>query len=297
MVSKGGRLLSMKLLQALTLLCMILLASGCSSVPVAEDIGQHQAIEIVALLQANGITASAERQVGGRAQYTVEVRQSAYAEAVAILASRSLPSKEKETFSDFVAPRGFLPDSRETEALRLDHALGLQLEELLSTLPGVLRARAIVRQNFGTLGSGGSVSVFLLVDERFAIGAAAIRETASKVVPGTSPESVFLSIQKGSAGAPPVFVVEGTLRKDGEVVQVPLIPFVLGLRIPEEDYVGIILFFGGFALLALGAGLLVGYWIGFLKTEVSRPANTLNIPRLSHLERTKALEHHSPEVE
>ncbi|MCB0332783.1 MAG: hypothetical protein KDD55_04740, partial [Bdellovibrionales bacterium] len=107
------------------LCCLILLSlclSGCGDVPVARGITQSQANEIVAVLSHHGIYAFADKQVGVGDSYDVEVKKSYYTRAVDLLHAKGLPAKTPERFSDLIAQKGIIPDSREVEALRLDHA-------------------------------------------------------------------------------------------------------------------------------------------------------------------------------
>ncbi len=131
------------------LVVLLLLSSallcGCNTVAVQDELTQEQATEIVAALSSQGVSAFAQRETGGRGRYRVEVKRGAYSDAIQILHERGLPSESRATFSELIAPRGLVPDSREIEALRLDRALAAELEEALENNPAVASARVVVR--------------------------------------------------------------------------------------------------------------------------------------------------------
>ena len=69
------------------LVLVICFLTGCNSVPVAQDLNQHQATQIVAALNEKGISAVAARESGSKPKYSVTIRESNYSQAVSILAA------------------------------------------------------------------------------------------------------------------------------------------------------------------------------------------------------------------
>ena len=132
--------------------------TGCGDVDLVSDVSQSKANQIVALLSQNGVEAMATRASGGRGRYTVDVDRSSYSRAVTLISEAGLPGEDEQSFSDLVTSHGMLPNSREIEALRVDRALGLELEEQLRAHPGVVAARVVVRMNFVKNNSTPSVS-------------------------------------------------------------------------------------------------------------------------------------------
>ncbi len=279
--------------------CLFLLSfclTGCGDVPVARGVTQSQANEIVAVLSHHGIYAIADKQVGVGDTYDVEVKKSYYTRAVDLLHSKGLPAKAQERFSDLIAQKGIIPDSREVEALRLDHALGVQLQEMLDNLPGVLSSRAIVRVNFLRGDSEPGASVVLQLREGADVDEAEIRDLIAKTVPGLGVESVHLSphtrIEPGNN-----LLEEGAFNDDGTVVRVPLTSFFFRWRVPEEDYTGLTMSIVVFVFLVGIVGGMVGYWYGFIQRE-ARSQFEGDIPKALHDVQSAALrlEGHSKEL-
>jgi len=240
--------------------------AGCGTVPVAYDLDQSQANQIVSVLNSNGITAKAERQVGGRGGFTVQVRSSGYARAVDIITRKGLPSRVQESFADLIAQKGFIPDSREMEALRLDHALSVQLQELLASLPQVHAANVVVRRHFLQPRGETGVSVTISYKGVSAPDDQVVRDLVSQVIPGIETDRVSMSLFRAASEAAQIGE-EGVYNQDGEVVRTPLTNLVFGWRVSEQDYRGIVLFIVGFGLILCLMGVLAGYWYGYIKQQ------------------------------
>jgi type III secretory pathway lipoprotein EscJ len=236
-------------------LALLVCVTGCDGVPIVEDVSQEQAREVVAVLNAEGIHASANRKTGGGGKYSVEVSQKHYVKANDLLHARGLPRPLKATFEELVAQKGFLPRSREMEALSLDHALALQVEEMVSHNPAVVKAKAIVR--FNSVPEGGEKGVSVAVQERSPgrVSRDEITEISRRVVPGIRPDQVWFSVHKSEETG-------GKEIAKGER-RVPTAPFLFGIAdVSEDDHVALSFTFIGSIIIVAFAGGLVGYWYG-----------------------------------
>jgi len=244
------------------LVALVCLLAGCGSVPVAQDITQQQSHEIVALLAQHGISATAARETGGQGRYRIEVDGEHYTQAISLLHRHGLPGESKPSFSELVQPHGLLPNSREMEALRLDHAIATEIEETLASHPAILSARAIVRLNFLREGSGPAVSVVAQSRAGAAVTGEALAGIVRRAVPGVAPENIVISVEP-AAGASAVTGEVGAWNQDGAVIAVPLVPFILGWRVPRDDYNALVLALLGILVLIAGIGGVLGYWWGW----------------------------------
>lgn len=243
-------------------LVLCLLVAGCSSTPVAHDLTQTQANQIVSLLNQHGIGAIANRESGGRGRFTVHVKRDHYAQAVALMTEKGLPGEHELSFAELVAGQGLLPASREMEALKLDHAIAAEIEELLREHPSVTTARAVVRLN--AVKDPADTAVSLVIQEKSgeSIDKLEMVEIVSRAVPGIAKEKVFVSTHKSPSSE--IFTSdEGVMRSDGRVLRVPLVPFLLAWRVPTEDYNTL-----AFAIIAcfmvIGMiGGVIGYYYGY----------------------------------
>ncbi|MCB0352690.1 MAG: hypothetical protein KDD64_04170 [Bdellovibrionales bacterium] len=250
-------------------LCLVV---GCSEVPVAQDIDQSQANEIVSLLNSNGIFASAEKDSGRASTYTVSVKQSFYTRAIDLLHRKGLPGKQRADFEELIAKRGLIPDSREVEALRLDRALSVQVEDILKQNPNVVSSNAIVRYHFAGPEGHPSTSVVVQVRPGATLDEASLRDLIAQSVPDLSSEAVHLSIYQ-LPDSEDDMMIQGVLNKEGTVVRVPLTNFLFGWKVPEEDYNGLVFSLIGLSALLALVGGIVGYWYAYLQNSKSEFEN------------------------
>lgn len=241
-----------------------MLASGCTSVPVAEDINQTQATEIVAILTEHGIASEADRETGGRGKYSVTVKRESYPQAVTILHERGLPSPQEPTFSETIAAKGFLPNSREIESLRVDRAMAAEIEEALKVHPGVSGIKAVVRRS--SISDATSAGVSILVQEKLTatVDKNDVVQVVLKAVPGIKPENIYVSSIKENP-VRPIASVEGAENKEGRVIKVPLSPFLGFWRVPNSDLPGLSLTLLVGILVIGSLGGFLGYWFGYLQ--------------------------------
>jgi type III secretory pathway lipoprotein EscJ len=239
----------------LVLLAVCASIIGCGSTPVAQDLNQSQANEIVALLTTRGIPAVAHKESGGKGLFAVQISPDHYGAAVTLLHERGLPGEVRPTAQELLAPQGIIPSSREMEALRLDHALAAQIEEMLQNHPSISKARGVVRLNF--LKEEQHPSASLVVELRSAAPAVSEAEVAAVVMsalPGIAREAV--SIQLATA-----LRDEGGNDSSGGVQLEPMVGFLWFWKVPQSEYLGLALLFSGAMILVgcVAAGL--GYWI------------------------------------
>lgn len=281
----------------LALVAFCLLLSACQDATIAHDLSQKQANEIVAVLTQQGIAAHAMRGNGARAQFQVEVPYGRYSESVSILHYEGLPKTEEPSVNELLSPKGFLPNSRELERMRIDRAVAAELENLLKANPSVVEVRAIVRRPmFEGVGPEPPSHVSLIV--RKSPGSELNRETVvnlvSNLIPGISPESVVLDIQDEL----PVVGSDrmGVLRAgpNAKVVHVPMREFLGWFRIAEDDYQrmiwALLLALLGFLLV----GLFAGFSAGFLGKKVVSTKPLEPLPTLKSERQTLSL--NSPDV-
>lgn len=257
------------LVRSLCLALLALLLAACNKVPVAQSLTQNQATEIVAVLNSQGIGAEANREIGGRDRYDVQVKHGDYSEAVAVLHAKGLPSEARPSFNELIAQRGIIPNSREIEFLRLDRALAAEIEETLHNNPGIVNARVVVRvhalQNTGSESVEPGVSVVVLTRTGAVIDRSEIAAVVTRAVPGVSEDKVFVSIH----AVPPdegVLSTEGVMNAgSGRVLRVPLTPFLWVWRVPESEYNSLALTLFGVILMVLVLGGVVGFWYAYYR--------------------------------
>lgn len=257
----------MQRLTALTCaVLMLVTALGCSSTPVADDLAQRDANEIIAVLQERGIAGYVSKGRGSGARYSVYVGSGSFAEAASILNRLGLPPEKKATFEEMTAASGIIPSSREVEALRLDRALAAQVEDLLKARSDVASATVVVQHH--ALGGRGKAAVSVIVQRR--IGAslqdAEVRDIITHSVVGVSKDDVFVSIVDApSLEATPGISVQGDQNR--------LVPFLRYWQVPAGEYNGLALLFVIISVVAAGlaglAGYIVGQFTGIKRESVS----------------------------
>ncbi len=276
------------------LFCLILLVAfllpGCKRIDVANGVSQREANRIVAVLSSHGISAIANSETGGRGKYAVQVDESSYSPAVAILNDKGLPEKESLSFDELISQNGILPNSREMEALKLDHGLALELENHLSGDPEIVSVNVMIRQNYLASGQKPAVSIIIQHAPKARIDLKKISEAITRLIPGVTKDSILVSTSVAKSETS--FYSLGTSNKNGNVISIPLVPFFVFWKVPKDQYRSIHFAVAVGLAVCLIFGSILGYWYGFYKQSRhffdSSPSDIQQ--RLSRVERNKRSE-------
>lgn len=247
----------------LGLIVCLLLLSGCGSETVVSELDQRQATEIVALLNASGIVAKAVQQVG-QGQYNIEVRSKSYADAVNLLHRHGLPREHRISLRELVNQQGLMPPSREIEALRLDLATALELENLLANDARIVSARVIVRVSSIRSGQNPGVTVMLQTVRSGTITASEVRRLVAQVIPGISAEQILVITQPVVQSISTDYLT-GVYNQGGVVKRLPLVSFLGYWHVPDSQYDSLALALAALLLLAVLMGFGLGYGFAFFQ--------------------------------
>ncbi len=249
------RSIVVRTLVVFALLCVF---SGCSREQVATGLDQKQAREMVATLTGQGIISYAQTDRGSRGAFSVEVASRDYPLAVSILNALGLPKEQPPSFRDLTEQRGFLPNTREVEAARLDYALGSEIEEKLRSLDGIDNARVIVRSNMLKADQEPSASVMITTRTGVSLDPKEIVQIVTLVIPGLTPSRIAVLIQQARSAGVKVSD-QAVQNSEGRLVYRPLVPFLGVFMVPEGEgqrLAGAIL---GLLILAGGVAFAGGY--------------------------------------
>ncbi len=245
----------------LCVLCLFALVA-CERVPVAQDLSQKQANTIVAFLAGQGIPAQAEKQTGGKSAFRVLVKSDLYGRSISLMNERGLPGDQRPSFDELIQQKGLIPDSRAMEQLRINRALALQVEEILSLHPGVRDVRVAVHRIQKDEEDASRVSVMLTTDPK---GKAPIlsdlRSLVLKTVPGITEEDISIVMEKPAEQKLPAGV-GGVYQDESGVLRVPLVPFLVFWHVPESEYISFVFLFCGLFVVILLVAISFGYWFG-----------------------------------
>ena len=282
--------LSLRTVRLMVAFAAMTLLSACGSETVVQDQTQRDATEIVALLNNHGIVASANKERGGKARFAVEVRRGYYAQALSLLAAKGYPRDPQPSFADIVAEKGLLPSSSEMEALRIDHALALEIEELIRNRAEVSDAKVVVRSRFVRDIAVPSVAAMVQVAKAGKSLEQELRAIIVSLVPGITQDQVHLTLQAGPSDEI-VSSKDGVMTENGRVIPVPLVTFLFGWHVAASDVSGMALAMLACVLIVLAVGLLVGYWYGFYQNSrrlfQRENGDVLSGARSSKLERSR----------
>ncbi len=261
-----------RLVRLVSVVFMVAFLAGCNQKLIADGQSLGEANSIITSLADFGIHADTARESSGRGRYSVYVGSDDYVVALAVLQEKGLPKVAKSTFMEITEPRGFLPPSHDVEAMRLDYALSLNIEETLLNLPEVVGAQVLLRQAAVGKGETPGVSVVLQVRR----GSDVDRETVYKIVRSAvsaiSEDKIDLVTREAAPGVARGASVGGFNDGHGKVVTEPLVPFLFKYRIPNSDYVGLaLLFVCGLLLFAVAGGVL-GYWFATSRRGQAMPS-------------------------
>lgn len=129
----------------------ILLLTACKQQDLLEDLDQHQANEVVALLLRHNIEAT--KISSGKAKYSIKVETGDFLAAVEWLKVYNLPSRPVVEISEMF-PTDALVSSPRAEKARLYSAIEQRLEQSLQTMEGIVTARVHVSYDIDA-GEGG----------------------------------------------------------------------------------------------------------------------------------------------
>ncbi len=121
---------------AAVLICALSLAA--CSVELYANLDQRQANDIIATLFRHGI--AAQRSVAKNGRYAVNIDQSRFAEAVAILNDNGLPKQDFASLGDVFKNEGIVA-SPVQERAQMIYALSQELARTVSDIDGVLSSR------------------------------------------------------------------------------------------------------------------------------------------------------------
>ena len=123
--------------QAVAVLCIVTVLSACN-VDLYDNLNQKQTNEIIAVLFRQGI--QVERTIAKDGKYSVQVDESRFAEAVAILNEHGLPKQDFTNLGEVFKDDGIVP-SPVQERAQMIYALSQELSRTISDVDGVLTAR------------------------------------------------------------------------------------------------------------------------------------------------------------
>ncbi len=197
--------------------------TGCSEQQeLAGNLDTQQSVELMVALRGVGIVSARERTSSGReASYMVTVSGNEYLRALQVMHEYRLPSERREQFEELTAPKGLIPNTPEMNKLRLDHAMAIEVERVVASLPGILDVKAVVRSlltddNSGSsLGSTPSVALvirYLSPSGNIPFDVDEIKNIVMKVIPGASAEAI-------SVNATRIFFPISALEGEGDVGQ------------------------------------------------------------------------------
>jgi len=249
---------------ALILLCSLLCA--CGSEQIAKEINQNQANEIVAVLNAHGISASSKRDSGSSGKYSVSVDTQYLTAAIAILNDLGLPKRSR--FAEAIEPRGLIPNSREMETLRVNYAKGLEIEELLESHPSIAAATVSVSRDPSNPDVEVGVTAIVTTRNGRTISQAEVSALISRQVPGLKPDNITVSVNS-SDNSGNVFFSEGATNSSGRVIRVPLVPFLFGWKVAESDYDALAIAVFAFLIVVGLLSAFLGYSYGSYRSTKS----------------------------
>jgi hypothetical protein len=205
------------------------------------------------------------------------VAQSQHAQALKALHQLGLPRERKDSLDSITKPAGLIPNPAKISSLRLDHALGLEVERLLVALPGVTEAKVVVRSNLGSRdigdkAGGSSASVVLRYLSRtgkFSLSDERVKKLVAKGVPDLNEESVLVETSQ-------VFLSSGAtgigVSGEGEAKALKSIwPF--GIEVADDEYTKAVYMLAGSGLLFIFLGLILGYLLSSTSSRLLSGGN------------------------
>lgn len=241
------------LLGSLVGLGLLIIVTGCDVTPVASDVDQREANQIVSVLYRRGIEAKLEARRAGRGGFSVTVSDEDYPRAATLLGQLGLPGEHQPTFEQMTASSGILPTSRSVDDVRLDRALAAELEGALSRLATVLDAGVVVRKHSARTSKEASVTVILKVSSDSNLSIERCKKLVENVFPTMARDNILVSIHR-SASHQTDFDSSGTGHET--------ISFMYFWRVPAALHRDFVFLFFGIVFFVAGIAGSAGYLIG-----------------------------------
>lgn len=128
--------------KAVLLLILFLVACDAGK-EIVPNLDPQQSVEVIVALNRAGILAERKQTSSGKnSLYAVYVQKVDYAKALEILLEYELPKVKSKELEQLLSTSGLV--SSELASIRVNRALSLELERILSDLPGVVTAKALV---------------------------------------------------------------------------------------------------------------------------------------------------------
>jgi type III secretory pathway lipoprotein EscJ len=146
----------MSLLKILFLLVFFLLSACDNRKELVTNLNSKSAIETMMYLTRAGVESEREIVTSGREnKYRILVSNLDLSRAIVVLGEFNLP-KESEQADICLQSQGFSPSAPEMTQMRLDRALELRIESLLSALPGVVSVSAMIKSHLASIKIAGA---------------------------------------------------------------------------------------------------------------------------------------------
>ncbi len=256
------------------LVLVLFVFTACSREAVVQDINQEQAREIIAALYNHGIEAEIQREGGSRGKFKVLVDSDQTGKVLAFLSDKRLPSQASISAEEIFNGSSFLPGSREIESLKADYLRSIQIERLISELPGVVNAKVIVRSsvnNDKTQPSKPSIGIVVKTEKNKILPKEVIIALVNRSIEGASTEDVSVIVSEVEE--------QKQIIPDAEQVK-----FLWLARIPADEYKHLVWAFIIIFLVVGAVFAISGYWIGRYQSRMEEAdensPRTLKIGRM-----------------
>ncbi len=244
---------------------LLIVTSGCSQRELVNKLDQRQSTEVLVVLSRAGVPASRTEVGGGKSStYSITVDPEYFSRGLEVIHEYGLPRSADQEIERTLEQNGFVPNPKEITDLRLDRALGLQVERSLRSLPGVVDAWVNIRTRSGREAILASPRAWIHLRYSSASGNEPFSvDEVKKVVISAVPEMRAEDVELKTSALPPGLVLTGSASILNSSLE-RLMPF--GFRVPESERVtaqrqlaSVILLS---ALCAAIVGLYLGWWMG-----------------------------------
>lgn len=186
----------MKPARLLLVVSLVLLLAGCKT-DLYTKLNEAEANQMMSLLLANHI---AVEKLSSKEGVSLRVDEDRFVNATEILRQNGFPRSKKATIEDLF-PSGQLVTSPEQEAAKLLYVKGMQVEQMLSSMDGVITAEVSVAEqqtqdDMGPVPASAAVFIKYSPTANLSAREAEIRALVSDGIPGLKPERVSVVLQR-----------------------------------------------------------------------------------------------------
>jgi|GEM_PF-4987562 len=180
----------------LIIFVLIISLVSCDKKDLVDTLSQKQAVNIVNSLNQNNITAQVVKSNISRKgyNYKVVVDDKNYLNSIAILDDLNILNNKSLEFGELTRTKSFSTNNKNIDAIKLDRALSIEIEELLSDFEDIISTQVVVRSNLINKKNKPKITIHFLTNKDFVLSEVEteLRKIVNNSLPEVKDEDIYM---------------------------------------------------------------------------------------------------------